>query len=273
MNRTLKFTGCMFLSEYKSTQRHQFQLVSSDVEKKSFQIAFSRNVYVCLATMDQSSALQEAMGNQLLQATQIMEQQVDAEINRLDHMEEDDFEQLRRKRMMQLKKAQEQKQEWLAQGHGKYEEIADEKEFFDVSKKSKNMVCHFYRDSTFRCKIIDKHLNILAPKHIETKFVKINAEKCPFLVERLRIKVMPTICIAKEGKTVDYIVGFDDLGGHDEFPTEMLEWRLGGADVINYSGDLMTPPIAGQLSKKSLLGPQKKKTIRGRDDDDSDDDY
>ena len=26
----------------------------------------------------------------------------------------------------------------------------------------------------------------LAPKHIETKFCKINAEKCPFLTERLR---------------------------------------------------------------------------------------
>merc|ERR1711976_97120 len=225
-------------------------------------------------TMAQQQALQDALGNKLLQATQIMEQQVDAEINRLENMDEDDFEVLRRQRMQQLKKAQEQKQEWLVQGHGKYEEIADEKQFFEVSKKSKNVVCHFYRDSTFRCKIIDKHLAILAPKHMETKFVKINAEKCQFLVERLRIKVLPTICVAKEGKTIDYIVGFDDLGGHDEFPTEMLEWRLGRADVINYSGDLLSPPTAGQSSKKSILGAEKKKTIRGRDDDDSsDDDY
>ena len=104
------------------------------------------------------------------------------------------------------------------------------------------MVCHFYRDSTFRCKFVDKHLEILATKHIETKFIKINAEKCPFLIERLRIVVLPTICMAKEGKTSEYIVGSDDLGGTDDFPTEMLEWRLGRADVINYSGDLMEPP-------------------------------
>ena len=45
--------------------------------------------------------------------------------------------------------------------------------------------------------IVDKHLGILAKKHLEAKFVKINAEKCPFLTERLRIKVIPTIMLVK----------------------------------------------------------------------------
>lgn len=218
-------------------------------------------------------AVQNAISDHLVQATQIVEQQVDAEINKLENMDEEDFDVLRQKRMQQLKKAQKQKQEWLAIGHGRYEEISDEKAFFEASKKSKNLVCHFYRESTFRCKIVDKHLEILAAKHVETRFIKIDAEKCKFLIEKLRIVVLPTICIAKEGKTVDYIVGFDDMGGTDEFPTEMLEWRLGAADVINYSGDLTNPPVGPQASKKkSLLNPDKRKIIRGRDDDDSDDD-
>ena len=38
------------------------------------------------------------------------------------------------------------------------------------------------------------------------------------------------------------IVGFDQLGGHDDFSQEMLEWRLGISKVINYKGDLSTPP-------------------------------
>ena len=42
--------------------------------------------------------------------------------------------------------------------------------------------------SKIRCKIVDKHLALLAPKHVETKFCKINATKCPFLVERLKIR-------------------------------------------------------------------------------------
>lgn len=220
------------------------------------------------------AGLQNALEGHLIQATQVVEQQVDAEIERLEKMDEDDFEVLRQRRMDALKKAQTQKQEWQTNGHGQYQEVADEKGFFDACKKSKKVVCHFYRDSTFRCKIVDKHLEILAPKHFETKFIKINAEKCKFLVERLRIVVLPTICMAIDGKTQDYIVGFDELGGSDEFPTEMLEWRLGRAKVINYQGDLTNPPKFGKQKDTSVFGFVKtKKTIKdGRADDSSDED-
>ena len=217
--------------------------------------------------------MERVLEQHLTQAAAAMEQQVDAQIEKLDKMDDDDFEALRRKRMIALKKAQDQKQEWLANGHAQYQEVQDEREFFAACKKSKKVVCHFYRDSTFRCKIIDKHLAILAPKHVETRFVKINAEKCPFLVERLKIVVLPTLCIAKDGKTTDYIVGFDDMGGNDDFPTEMMEWRLGAADVINYSGDITAPPITGQVSKKaSLLAHKEKKIIKSNAADDSSDD-
>merc|ERR1719370_604657 len=64
--------------------------------------------------------------------------------------------------MEAMKKGQEKKQKWLQQGHGEYSEIPEEKEFFNVTKNSENVVCHFYREETFRCKILDKHLNILA---------------------------------------------------------------------------------------------------------------
>lgn len=216
--------------------------------------------------------MENAIEQQLLAATQMIEQQVDAEIQNLDKMDEDDFEALRRKRLEGLKKAQHQKDEWLQNGHGKYEEIGDEKEFFSACKKSKNMVCHFYRNSTFYCKIIDKHLTALAAKHLETRFVKIDAERSKFLSERLRIKVMPTVCLVKDGKTVDYVVGLDDLGGKEDFPTEMMEWRIAQAGVINYSGDLSTPPVAGAAAKKTAITKASKKTIRGKVDDDDDDD-
>ena len=79
---------------------------------------------------------------------------------------------------------------------------------------------HFYTDDSFRCKILDKHLQQLAPKHLECKFAKINAEKCPFLTERLRIKVIPTMAVIKDGKL--YI----QAGGGvvaDSIPR--LEWK------------------------------------------------
>jgi len=212
-------------------------------------------------------------------ATLAVEQKVDAELERLEKAvdDEDELEILRRQRLEGMRVAQKQRQEWLASGHGTYEELADESEFFAASKKSRFFVCHFFRSSTPRCKIVDKHLSLLSSRHIETRFTRIDAERSKFLVDRLRIKIMPTICLAKDGKTVDYVAGFDDLGGIDDFSTEMLEWRIARAGVIEYSGDLLNPPLPGNTGAKSkLLGHMTKKTIRGghdaNDSDDSDDD-
>uniref|UniRef100_A0A2D4F7D3 Thioredoxin domain-containing protein 9 n=2 Tax=Micrurus TaxID=8634 RepID=A0A2D4F7D3_MICCO len=215
----------------------------------------------------------KALEAPMLQTSKILEEQLDAEIQKLDQMDEDELELLKRRRLEGLKKAQQQKQEWLSKGHGEYREIPSERDFFQEVKGSKNVVCHFYRDSTFRCLILDKHLTILAKKHIETKFIKLNAEKSPFLCEKLRIKIIPTLALVKDGKTQDYVVGFTDLGNTDEFTTETLEWRLGCADIIKYSGNLMEPPFQSQKKFGTSFTKLDKKTIRGKKyDSDSDED-
>lgn len=53
---------------------------------------------------------------------------------------------------------------------------------------------------------MDKHLGILAKQHIETRFIKIQAEKSPFLAEKLKIVVLPTIALIKNAKVDDYVV-------------------------------------------------------------------
>lgn len=79
----------------------------------------------------------------------------------------------------------------LSNGHGKYEELADEKEFFNATNKSDKVVCLFYLPSNFRycpwlvliylsfnrCKIVDKHFEKLAPKYVGVRFIHVNAEK------------------------------------------------------------------------------------------------
>ncbi|XP_013779565.1 thioredoxin domain-containing protein 9-like [Limulus polyphemus] len=213
---------------------------------------------------------QLAVETKLLEATKIVEEQIDAEIEKLEKLDIDELESLRKQRLDALKKQETKKREWLEKGHGEYSELPEEKEFFEVCKKSENVVCHFYRESTFRCKIVDKHLAALARKHIETKFCKIDVEKSPFLTDRLRIRVLPTIVLCKNAITKDFIVGFDDLGGHDEFSTEMLEWRIARAEVIIYNGDLTTPPNSLNSAKKNkpVFGYRKKNI---RDDDGGDD--
>lgn len=93
-----------------------------------------------------------------------------------------------------------------------------------------------------------------------------------FSLERLRIKIIPTLALIKDSKTKDYVVGFTDLGNCDDFSTEMLEWRIAQCGVINYSGDLLTPPDQDKAPKRSILH-EKKKTIRGTKDDSSDDEF
>lgn len=227
---------------------------------------------VRMASNPSMNMLSKVIEQQMLQTTEMVEQQLDTEIEKYEKMGGEELEQLRERRLESMKKAQLQKQEWLLKGHGEYREIPSEKDFFQEVKESKNVVCHFYRDTTFRCNIVDKHLTILAKKHVETKFIKLNAEKAPFLSEKLRIKIIPTMVLVKDGKAKDYIVGFDDLGSTDNFTTETLEWRLGCAAIIKYSGNLMEPPF--QMQKKSgSITKMNKRTIRGKNNDsDSDDD-
>ena len=45
---------------------------------------------------------------------------------------------------------------------------------------------------------------ILAKQHMETRFIKVHAEKSPFLTEKLRIVVLPTLALVKNAKVDDY---------------------------------------------------------------------
>jgi hypothetical protein len=119
--------------------------------------------------------------DQLLKAALDAEALMDAEIVRLNSLQADDLEVLRERKMRLMKLEYEQQQQWIAKGHGKYSELQDEKDFFANSKRSRNVICHFYRSTTWRCQIVDKHLQTIAEKHLAAKVVKLNAEKAPFL--------------------------------------------------------------------------------------------
>ncbi|XP_012480179.1 thioredoxin domain-containing protein 9 homolog [Gossypium raimondii] len=187
------------------------------------------------------SKVQEIVEKQVLTVAKAFEDQIDEEIAALDRLDHDDLEAIRERRLQQMKKMAEKRSRWIGLGHGEYSEIPAEKDFFSIVKASERVVCHFYREN-WPCKVMDKHLSALAKQHIETRFVKIQAEKSPFLAERLKIVVLPTLALIKNAKVDDYVVGFDELGGTDEFSTEDLEDRLAKVQVIFSEGESSSKP-------------------------------
>jgi hypothetical protein len=85
---------------------------------------------------------------------------------------------------------------------------------------------------TPRCQIVDAHFEALAQRHVEAKFAKIDAEKSPYLVEKLGIILMPTIILVKDGHTDHSIRGFDEFGGADDFTTADVAHVLCGHGMI-----------------------------------------
>lgn len=192
--------------------------------------------------------------------------------SKLDELERDmhDLEGARQRRMKEMKELEKKKKKWRAQGHGSYDEV-HEHDFFGVAKQSEVMAVHFYRDTTPRCQIVDKHLQLLAPQHLECRFIKVNAEKSPFLAERMDIIVLPTIALIRDNQCIHKIIGFGEMGDTDDFATSTMAKVLSTHGVVIYQENdeyaaQQQAPSAEEV-RKDYVGYQKKQM----DDYDSDD--
>ena len=142
------------------------------------------------------------------------------------------YEALKAKRLREIKRENKQMIEDKAKGHGDYREIGQD-DFLPTVTGSKRCVVHFYHNDFERCKIIDMHLREIAKAHTEARFVCLDAEKAPFFITKLQIKVLPTMILFNDGLAIDRIVGFEELGGEDDFETILLTRRLVKSKVID----------------------------------------
>jgi len=211
----------------------------------------------------------EAVNRVLLESSKAQEAAIDLELQRFDALlleGEDALEQLRRRRLQQLKSQQKQRLEWKANGHGTYVELNEStqtsddlaKTFFDITKQSERVVVHFHRPSTRTCQVVHAHLEKLGSLHLETKFCKINVEACEegingasYLVQKLGIVVLPTLVLIQNRKVVHHLHGFDELGGTEDFSTNTLAYVLGAHGVLNARDDEVPPPQDVRMAKGS----------------------
>ncbi|KAL9601871.1 MAG: hypothetical protein Q9219_002223 [cf. Caloplaca sp. 3 TL-2023] len=169
----------------------------------------------------------------------------------LDSLEDDPaLDTFREQRMQQLHEEITRAKHLRNQDHGQYTEIKDEKSLMDIVNTGAELcVVHFSKLDFHRCGIMDGHLRRLAPLHFDSRFLKIDVANALFLVEKLRVQVLPCVIAFKKGISVDRIVGFEGLGyGGDGFSTKDLERRLVG------SGVLVREKVVGGEGSGSLTG-------------------
>lgn len=144
--------------------------------------------------------------------------------------EDDELMELRRMRMQRMKVMQEKNAEYRSKQHGEYREISQD-DFFNIVVREKggsDRVCvHFFHKDFETCKVMDRRLSELSQSMLAVKFVKIDAERSPFLVERLHVTTLPCCLLFLNDVCVDRILGYEGCTSEDgTLDAELLHERI-----------------------------------------------
>ena len=157
------------------------------------------------------------------------EEDEDDDDDEFDHLLNDDdneLQALRQARINQLKQQQSLRAQHVSLGHGSLRTITQDEFLPECTGSSRFVIVHYYHDDFERCKIMDYHLKIIAPEHLEAKFLRIDASKAPFFVNKLRIQTLPALLIFENGKEIGRLTGFDGLAMDKKKPDEWHTGRL-----------------------------------------------
>ena len=201
----------------------------------------------------------------------------------LNELESDPaLEEIREHRLQQLRQEHLHKLELKSKGHGDYRTISQDEFLPETcaaaaatdSSKSKRaasewVVVHFFHDEFIKCKVMDHHLKIVAAKHLECKFLRIEAQKAPFFCSKLKVMTLPTVLVLRKGNVVDRLVGFEGIAEDNEWPTRLLQKWLSKSGAIEYK-----PPsreIEVEMERLGISvekGSIRRGGVRHYDDDD-----
>jgi len=98
------------------------------------------------------------------------------------------------------------------------------------------------------------HLELIAPHHIECKFLNIDAEKTPFFVQKLQVKTLPTLIIFRDGVVVDRLTGFQEMAVDpnepDKWHTSKLQAWIASTGAIKFA--MPTEEIMKEMKKMGI---------------------
>lgn len=173
-----------------------------------------------------------------------------------------------------------------------YPTLPNDQAVLDLTTNNERCIVHFSHPDFARCAIMDEHLRTLASRHYEVRFARVDVRDCPFLVEKLNVRVLPCVICFIDGIGKDRVIGFEGLAslrkrnGVDNFSTVELEQRFLMSNVL-VRGKLADGNAAAAFDEgsESEEEEQRAKKQHGRrgirdgtagrrnNDDDDDDDW
>ncbi|WVR00339.1 hypothetical protein IAU59_007482 [Kwoniella sp. CBS 9459] len=152
--------------------------------------------------------------------------------------------------------------------YGKVVTFIDEKKLIERMSNERYCLIHFVHPDFARCAIMDQRLAEIAPAHPHTLFLRANVSDVPFLVAKMAVQVLPCVLAFVNGKAVDRLIGFEELGDTDKFSAKMLEFRLNQSGVLPSDLSLASNISSSILSGKSAGGAGSRSDDSGDEDDD-----
>ncbi|MCJ1399938.1 hypothetical protein MMC11_003141 [Xylographa trunciseda] len=180
-------------------------------------------------------------------------------------------------RLQQLSTALSAQKSLLSASHGTITTMSSEKEVMEIVTDTARTLVHFYHQDFHRCAVMDRHLEVMAPVHVEVRFLRIEAANAAWLCGKLGIRVLPCVIGWVDGKEITRVLGFEGVG--EGCRTGDLEEVLvrGGLLIREKIGDAQ-----GQHSSRGGGGESggylgwrggKQKPRSSEDNEDDDDDW
>ena len=195
------------------------------------------------------------------------------------------LQQWRQKRMQEYQARQDElRQCRQTPGHGEYTELGQNssrqtidvaQEFFQTCQASTRVIIHCYRPTTELCQTFHEHLQSLATTHIETRFLKFNVQDydnhnndnpniaVKFLIERLQIRVMPTLILIQNQQILHRMEGCTELNNTTRFSTHHLAYVLGHKYRMIYPNPDEIPDPVGKSSSSHQTSRTKSSYLTG----------
>ncbi|KAK5195640.1 hypothetical protein LTR99_002166 [Exophiala xenobiotica] len=97
-----------------------------------------------------------------------------------------------------------------------YITLTSDDETLNFTTEHERAVVHFFHPDFSRCNTMDDHCRVIADKHAEygnadVSFARVDVKNCPFVVEKLGVRVLPCVIGFVKGVVKGRVTGFEGL--------------------------------------------------------------